>query len=80
MADSAVYRAFAALWRPFIGWICGLACAWNWVVLPMLKVGLLLSGVYLDIAPADMSEILPLLIGLLGLSGYRTYEKVKGVA
>jgi len=69
---------FVSGWRPFIGWVCGSACAWNWIGLPIAKAGLLLAGYKLDIAPADLSEMLPVLMGMLGLGALRTFEKVKG--
>lgn len=69
---------FVSGWRPFIGWVCGSACAWNWIGLPIAKTGLLLAGYKLDIAPADLSEMLPVLMGMLGLGALRTFEKVKG--
>ena len=66
--------------RPFIVWVCGMAFAWNWIGLPIAK----LVSAYLDhplaISPADMSEMMPVLLGLLGLGGLRTFEKVRGVA
>ena len=69
---------FVSGWRPFIGWACGSACAWNWIGLPIAKAGVLLAGYKLDIAPADLSEMLPVLMGMLGLGALRTFEKVKG--
>lgn len=72
---------FVSGWRPFIGWVCGVACTWNWIGLPIAKAGLLLySGTKLDLAPADLTEMLPVLMGMLGLGGLRTFEKTKGVA
>lgn len=71
---------FVAGWRPFIGWVCGVACAWNWIGLPIAKLGLAVAGHPLDIKPADLTEMLPILIGMLGLGGLRTTEKIKGVA
>ena len=71
---------FIGGWRPFIGWVCGTACAWNWIGLPMAKAGLVLAGYKLDISPADLSEMLPILMGMLGLGAMRTAEKFKGVA
>lgn len=69
---------FVAGWRPFIGWVCGSACAWNWIGLPMAKAGLALASYKLEISPADLSEMLPVLMGMLGLGALRTVEKVKG--
>lgn len=73
-------NVFVSGWRPFIGWVCGSACAWNWIGLPMVKAGLLLAGVTLSVSPADLSEMLPVLMGMLGLGTLRTAEKFKGVA
>ena len=69
---------FVAGWRPFIGWVCGVACAWNWIGLPLTKFGLLLAGITVQISPADISEMWPVLLGMLGLGGLRSIEKVKG--
>lgn len=71
---------FVAGWRPGLGWVCVAACSWNWVGLPIAKAGLLIAGYRLDVSPADLSEMLPILIGMLGLGGLRTAEKFKGVA
>jgi hypothetical protein len=61
-------------------WVCGVGCAWNWIGLPVAKLGLAVAGHPLDIAPADLSEMMPLLLGMLGLGGFRTIEKIRGVA
>lgn len=79
--EAANPNVFVAGWRPFIGWVCGAACAWNWIGLPITKAGLLLAGgPVLTLAPADLTEMLPVLMGMLGLGALRTHEKVKGVA
>lgn len=79
-AEAASPSMFVAGWRPFIGWTCGSGCAWNWVALPVVKTGVAIAGMKLDISPADLTEMLPLLMALLGLGGLRTYERVKGKA
>lgn len=71
---------FVSGWRPAIGWICGAACAWNWVGLPLAKVLAIALGHPLALSPADLSEMLPVLMGMLGLGGLRTVEKINGVA
>lgn len=71
---------FVSGWRPFIGWVCGLACAWNWIG---LKIALFIAaamGHVLNVQPADISEMMPVLLGMMGLGGMRTYEKLQGVA
>lgn len=67
-------------WRPFIGWVCGVACAWNWVLLPVVNVAAISFGHPLALSPADLSEMWPLLLGMLGLGGLRSVEKISGVA
>lgn len=79
-AEAANPNTFVSGWRPFIGWVCGAGCAWNWIGLPIAKVGLDMYGHPLAISPADLSEMMPLLLGMLGLGGLRTVEKIKGVA
>lgn len=73
-------NVFVSGWRPFIGWVCGSACAWNWIGLPITKAALVFAGYKLDVSPADLSEMLPVLIGMLGIGGFRTMEKLRGVA
>jgi len=71
---------FVSGWRPFIGWVCGMACAWNWIG---LKIALFIAtylGHVLSIQPADISEMTPILLGMLGLGSLRTAEKINGVA
>jgi hypothetical protein len=78
--EAANPSVFVSGWRPFIGWVCGSACAWNWIGLPIAKVGLALAGYPIDLAPANLTEMLPVLMGMLGLGGLRTIEKINGVA
>lgn len=72
-------NVFVAGWRPFIGWICGLAFAWQYFLSPMFTYLLVVSGHPVPEMPKlDMGEMLPVLFGMLGLGGLRTYEKTKG--
>jgi hypothetical protein len=77
--EAGSQSMFVAGWRPFIGWVCGAGCAWNWIGLPVAKFALAAAGHPLPLNPADLSEMMPLLIGMLGLGGMRTFEKVQGV-
>lgn len=78
--EAANPSVFVSGWRPFIGWVCGYACAWNWIGLPIVKLALLLWGHPVDLAPANLTEMMPILLGMLGLGGLRTMEKINGVA
>ena len=72
---------FVAGWRPFIGWTCGISLAWTYVGVPMLQFALAQADQLHVVLPAlDMSEMMPVLLGMLGLGGLRTFEKFKGVS
>lgn len=73
---------FVAGWRPFIGWVCGLALAWhflgydlaNWIRLaffPKTPAPPALNGT---------ETLVTVLLSMLGLGGLRTVEKLKGVS
>jgi len=79
-AEAANPSVFVSGWRPAIGWCCGLGCAWNWVGLPVAKLVLELLGKPIALSPADLTEMMPLLLGMLGLGGLRTVEKINKVA
>ena len=71
---------FTSRWRPFIGWVCGAALAFQLVVGPLIVWGTALAGHPVAV-PAMQTELLTtLLIGMLGLGGMRTVEKLQGVA
>jgi hypothetical protein len=79
-AEASNPSRFTSGWRPFIGWVCGSACAWNWLGLSIAKFLCAYAGHPLILAPADLSEMWPLLMGMLGLGGLRTLEKLNGKA
>lgn len=78
--EAASSNGFTSGWRPFIGWVCGAAFAWNWLGLPVVSAVAVWLGHSFTLAPADLSEMLPVLLGMLGLGSLRSFEKVKGVA
>jgi hypothetical protein len=65
---------FIAGWRPFVGWTCGIALFYHFIVQPVL--------VFFMDKPApsfDMSTLSTILMGMLGLGGLRTFEKYKSI-
>ena len=78
--EAANPSVFVSGWRPFIGWVCGSACAWNWIGLPIANLALALIGHPLDLAQANLTEMMPVLFGMLGLGTLRTLEKINNVA
>jgi len=68
-------------WRPFIGWICGIAFAYHFVLQPFLVFLILAMAWPMPPLPEfEMTALLTVLGGMLGLGTLRTFEKTKGVA
>ena len=72
---------WVAGWRPMIGWTCGIALAWHFVLAPVALFAAAWAGVILPALPVfDMDSLMTVLLGMLGLGGLRTFEKSKGLA
>lgn len=76
-AEAQSDRLFVAGWRPFIGWVCGVAFGYHFVLQPLLAFGLANSGHPVDLPDFDMEALYTVLMGMLGLGGLRTLEKVR---
>lgn len=76
---------FVSGWRPAVGWCCAAAFAYSYVLLPFAQFLVFTFGTttmteQLALAPRlELSEMMPVLLGMLGLSGLRTTERIKGV-
>ena len=71
---------FKGGWRPCIGWICGIAFGYHFVLQPVIIFVVTLVGIEIPELPEfDMSTLLTVLGGMLGIGGLRTYEKQKGL-
>lgn len=79
-AEAESDSLFKGGWRPFVGWVCGSALAWNFIGRPVVMTVAALCSAPVDLPAAEMSELMPLLAALLGLGAYRTVEKIKGAA
>lgn len=76
-AEASSGNVFASSWRPLIGYICGLSFAWQYFLQPLITYFAVLSGHSLPTLPHfDMAEMIPVLMGMLGLGSLRTYEKL----
>ncbi len=64
---------FQSGWRPATGWIAVLALGVNYLVSPIA------AGFGIDIPQADGGTLMPILMGMLGLGGMRTFEKTKNI-
>jgi len=79
-AEGQHRSMFVAGWRPFIGWTCGVALAYTYVLQPILVFILAQAGYLVQLPAMDLSVMMPVLLGMLGLGGLRSFEKFKGVS
>ena len=78
--EAAHSSVFVSGWRPFVGWTCGVAFAYHYVVQPSLLFTAAFFGKSIALPAFSMESLLTVLLGLLGLGGLRTYEKHRGLA
>ena len=77
-AEASHRNIFVAGWRPFVGWTCGVALAWHFVLAPFIIFFSAYFGVELTELPTfDMESLMTVLLGMLGLGGLRSFEKYK---
>ena len=78
--EAAHKNMFVAGWRPFVGWCCASALAYHFILQPILVFVLSISGYQVALPEFDMSSLMTVLLGMLGLGGMRTLEKVQKVS
>jgi hypothetical protein len=79
--EAASSSVFVAGWRPFIGWTCGAALVYTFLLYPLLQwlAALLHPNMPIPVL-VNMDMLWELMFGMLGFGGLRTFEKLKGVA
>ena len=78
--EAKSQNIFIAGWRPFVGWVCGAAFGWTFVIGPMFTwIGSSLGYKMSSPPVLDLSTMMPVLLGMLGLGALRTTEKIKDV-
>lgn len=71
---------FKGGWRPFIGWVCGIAFFYHFVCQPIIVFVIAIVGIDIPTLPKfEMNTLLTVLGGMLGIGSLRTYEKQKGL-
>lgn len=78
--EAASASLWVSGWRPGVGWCCALAVAFKFIGGPALFMIAQAVGHPVELPVIETSELWPLLLGMLGLGGLRTIEKVKGAA
>lgn len=71
---------FVSGWRPAIGWVCALALAYQYLVRPLSGTLAGVFGVTIPPLPGLDDNLWQLMMGMLGMGGLRTFEKLQGVA
>ena len=77
--EASSSSLFVSGWRPAIGWVCALALAYQYLLKPLLMGFLPMFDITLALPGLD-DNLWQLMMGMLGMGGLRTFEKVQGVA
>ena len=78
--EAASSNLFKSGWRPFIGWVCGSAFAYKFIVQPFLLFLAALGQINIDISilpVLEWQELSAVLMGMLGLGSMRSFDRVK---
>tara|TARA_R110002167_G_scaffold113621_4_gene286833 strand:- start:486 stop:857 length:372 start_codon:yes stop_codon:yes gene_type:complete len=75
--EAGQTNLFVSGWRPFVGWTCGIALCYHFVLQPFLMFVLSSTGNPMELPVFDMSTLTTVLLGMLGLGGMRSFEKIK---
>jgi Holin of 3TMs, for gene-transfer release len=78
-SQAASAQKFVAWPRPAVMWVCVLAFALNYLIEPLVTWVLRIANNPLVLPTLDLTTMMPILLGTLGLGAYRTIEKVQGV-
>lgn len=80
-AEAGSTSTFVAGWRPFVGWACGAAFCYVYILQPMVQFALVAFKVNFDLSKMpvlDIADMMPVLLGMLGLGAMRSYDKANG--
>ena len=78
--EAASASLFVSGWRPAVGWVCVSGLGFNFLIVPLGNFYLSVTDQQILIPTLDLSQMMPVLLGMLGLGAYRSVEKIKGVA
>jgi len=78
-AEASHRSVFVSGWRPFLGWVSGLSIGYVYLFQPILDMILQMFQVQVDWVALDLGQLMPLVLGMLGLGGLRSFEKAKGL-
>ena len=79
LAESKHKSLFVSGWRPALGWVAVLGMFGNYITIPFTNFVLALLEIDIIIPLIPLETMMPIVMGMLGLGGLRTFEKHKGV-
>jgi len=71
---------FVSGWRPMIGWVCAAALAYQYLARPLAQGIASAVGHPLPAWPGLDDDLWQLMMGMLGMGGLRSFDKLKGTA
>jgi len=77
--EAAHTSMFVSGWRPFVGWVCGVSLLYHFLLSPFMVFVFTMAGAEVILPEFEFSQLSSILMGMLGLGGLRTFEKMKGV-
>ena len=77
--EASHRSVWVAGWRPCLGWVAAFGFAWLFVLSPLLQWILAITGTDIPMPQFQTDVLLELTLAMLGLSGLRTFEKLKGL-
>ena len=75
--EAASPSLFTSGWRPATGWVCVLGMAGNFLVIPFANFTMAILEIPVVVPLIPLDTMLPVLLGMLGLGGLRTFEKTR---
>lgn len=79
LSESKHQSLFISGWRPALGWVAVMGMAGNYITIPFTNFVLALLKIDIAIPLISLETMMPIVMGMLGLGGLRTFEKHKGV-
>ncbi|MBE0491120.1 MAG: hypothetical protein IBX44_02590 [Sulfurospirillum sp.] len=79
IAEAQHRSVFVAGWRPFIGWVGGMALVYSFIIYPLFLWG---NAIWWQVAPPpslDSDFLFNIILAMLGVAGMRTFEKARGL-
>ena len=75
LEEAKSEKLFVAGWRPFIGWVCGCSFAYASILEPFMSWVAMTYGYAGKFPVIDTTITMQVLVGILGLGAYRSYDK-----